>query len=137
MHNSTPMNQIFLTDREASENLFPFTLIRSAAEIRVGILTIREKWEAYLGTSVSLVSNLEPIPEGTALLSTSIIPSKEFISSLFQNGKLSDNPDWNAVKLIKYPWHIFQWNDWAIRQDFSLVTQGRRSAAIPGSVQTS
>jgi UDP-N-acetylglucosamine diphosphorylase/glucosamine-1-phosphate N-acetyltransferase len=31
------------------ENLFPFTLTRQIQDIRVGILTIREKWEAYLG----------------------------------------------------------------------------------------
>ncbi|HEU4471936.1 MAG TPA: putative sugar nucleotidyl transferase, partial [Flavisolibacter sp.] len=31
------------------ENLFPFTLTRQIQDIRVGILTIREKWERYLG----------------------------------------------------------------------------------------
>src|SRR5215216_1958642 len=31
------------------ENLFPFTLTRQIQDIRVGILTIREKWEHYLG----------------------------------------------------------------------------------------
>ena len=31
------------------ENLFPFTLTRQIQDIRVGILTIREKWELYLG----------------------------------------------------------------------------------------
>jgi UDP-N-acetylglucosamine diphosphorylase/glucosamine-1-phosphate N-acetyltransferase len=30
-------------------NLFPFTLTRQVQDIRVGILTIREKWETYLG----------------------------------------------------------------------------------------
>ncbi|MDQ3682107.1 MAG: glucose-1-phosphate thymidylyltransferase, partial [Bacteroidota bacterium] len=30
------------------ENLFPFTLTRQIQDIRVGILTIREKWEQYL-----------------------------------------------------------------------------------------
>lgn len=31
------------------EHLFPFTLTRQIQDIRVGILTIREKWERYLG----------------------------------------------------------------------------------------
>lgn len=30
-------------------NLFPFTLTRQVQDIRVGILTIRQKWEMYLG----------------------------------------------------------------------------------------
>ncbi|ULQ53895.1 putative sugar nucleotidyl transferase [Flavihumibacter fluvii] len=33
------------------ENLFPFTLTRRIQDIRVGILTIREKWEQSLGLS--------------------------------------------------------------------------------------
>jgi UDP-N-acetylglucosamine diphosphorylase / glucose-1-phosphate thymidylyltransferase / UDP-N-acetylgalactosamine diphosphorylase / glucosamine-1-phosphate N-acetyltransferase / galactosamine-1-phosphate N-acetyltransferase len=31
------------------ENLFPFTLTRKIQDIRIGILTIREKWEQWLG----------------------------------------------------------------------------------------
>ncbi|EAY31587.1 GlmU family protein [Microscilla marina] len=34
-------------------NLKPFTLVRPVACIRVGILTIAQKWEKYLGTQVS------------------------------------------------------------------------------------
>jgi UDP-N-acetylglucosamine diphosphorylase/glucosamine-1-phosphate N-acetyltransferase len=34
------------------------------------------------------------------------------------------------VKTIQHPWDIFQLNDWAIRQDFELLTQKRKSQAI-------
>lgn len=34
------------------------------------------------------------------------------------------------VKQIQYPWDIFQMNDWAIRQDFALLTKGRTSQKI-------
>lgn len=40
------------------------------------------------------------------------------------------------IKEIKYPWHIFQLNDWALRQDFALLTHKRRSQAIPKSNKT-
>lgn len=44
------MNKIVFTEEFCSpENLFPFTLTRQIQDIRVGILTIREKWELYLG----------------------------------------------------------------------------------------
>ncbi|RIV42146.1 GlmU family protein [Flagellimonas pelagia] len=46
------MNYI-LSDGYQREDLFPFTFTRPVCEIRVGILTIREKWEKWLGTSVS------------------------------------------------------------------------------------
>lgn len=131
------MNQIFLTDREIKDNLFPFTLTRSAADLRVGILTIREKWEAYLGEMISLADDIETIPDGVTLLSANIVPSQEFTSSLFRDGIISDDPEWNSVKIVQYPWHIFQWNDWAIRQDFKLITRGRLSAPVPACVMAS
>ena len=43
------MKKIVFTEEFCSpENLFPFTLTRQVQDIRVGILTIREKWERYL-----------------------------------------------------------------------------------------
>ena len=43
------MKKIVFTEEFCSpENLFPFTLTRQIQDIRVGILTIREKWERLL-----------------------------------------------------------------------------------------
>lgn len=48
------MNYI-LFDGDVQGNLLPFTYTRPVADIRVGILTIREKWEHFLGyTTTSL-----------------------------------------------------------------------------------
>ncbi len=41
------MNYI-LIDSEVRTSLLPFTFTRPVAEIRIGILTLREKWETYL-----------------------------------------------------------------------------------------
>lgn len=40
---------VFTEEFCAPQNLFPFTLTRQIQDIRVGILTIREKWEMLLG----------------------------------------------------------------------------------------
>ena len=40
------MNVILFDDQFAGD-LLPFTFTRPAAELRVGILTIREKWERF------------------------------------------------------------------------------------------
>lgn len=46
------MNKILFTEEYCQpENLYPFTLTRQIQDIRVGILTIREKWEKALGLS--------------------------------------------------------------------------------------
>lgn len=44
------MNKILFTEEFCQpENLLPFTLTRQIQDIRIGILTIREKWEMMLG----------------------------------------------------------------------------------------
>jgi UDP-N-acetylglucosamine diphosphorylase / glucose-1-phosphate thymidylyltransferase / UDP-N-acetylgalactosamine diphosphorylase / glucosamine-1-phosphate N-acetyltransferase / galactosamine-1-phosphate N-acetyltransferase len=129
------MNQVFLTDNEVKENLFPFTLLRSAADIRIGILTIREKWNFYSGNQVNVAGDPLSIPDNATIVSANIIPSAAFVDSLVKDGQISDNPLWTSVKIIQYPWHIFMWNDWAIREDFALVTRKRESQPVPGSVQ--
>src|SRR5262249_9955277 len=44
------MDKIIFTEEFCQpENLHPFTLTRQIQDLRVGILTIREKWEKVLG----------------------------------------------------------------------------------------
>ncbi len=44
------MKKIVFTEEFCQpENLFPFTLTRRIQDIRIGLLTIRQKWELYLG----------------------------------------------------------------------------------------
>jgi UDP-N-acetylglucosamine diphosphorylase/glucosamine-1-phosphate N-acetyltransferase len=128
------MNHFFLSDRETTANLFPFTLTRSAADIRIGILTIREKWKMLLGFDVHVLSTDDIIPPSASLLSAAIVPTSDFIDSSLRDGMLAEEPDWSSVKILQHPWHIFQLNDWAIRQDFRLVTKGRKSQDIPKNV---
>ena len=49
------MNYI-LFDGTVREALLPFTFTRPVAEIRIGILTIREKWEKYLGYTTTTLT---------------------------------------------------------------------------------
>ena len=49
------MNYI-LFDGTARDALLPFTFTRPVADIRVGILTIREKWEKYLGNTTTTIT---------------------------------------------------------------------------------
>ena len=49
------MNYI-LFDGPSRNQLLPFTYTRPVAEIRVGILTIREKWETYLQATTTTVT---------------------------------------------------------------------------------
>ena len=49
------MNYI-LFDGPARKKLLPFTYTRPVADLRIGILTIREKWEKHLGSTTSTIT---------------------------------------------------------------------------------
>ena len=77
------MNYI-LFDGPSRNNLLPFTYTRPVAEIRIGILTIREKWEAYLGfTTTTLteeyLSDKYPMVEmdENVMINASYLPNTE------------------------------------------------------------
>jgi UDP-N-acetylglucosamine diphosphorylase/glucosamine-1-phosphate N-acetyltransferase len=42
--------------------------------------------------------------------------------------------DHAAVKRVEHPWQLMLWNDAMIREDFELVTQGRRSQSLSTTV---
>jgi UDP-N-acetylglucosamine diphosphorylase/glucosamine-1-phosphate N-acetyltransferase len=76
------MNYI-LFDGAVRNQLLPFTFTRPVADIRVGILTIREKWEAYLGFTTTTVTEAylaEKYPmvemERNILINSSFLPSE-------------------------------------------------------------
>jgi len=71
------MNYI-LSDGIQRKALLPFTFTRPVSEIRIGILTIREKWEKYLNTSISFKTEeylSEKFPMEKASKNTVIVAS--------------------------------------------------------------
>ena len=79
------MNYI-LFDGPVRNQLLPFTYTRPVADIRVGILTIREKWEQYLKTTTTTVtedylSDKYPMVEmeENIMLNASYLPNPELI----------------------------------------------------------
>src|SRR5690606_30450383 len=79
------MNYI-LFDGPSRNNLFPFTFTRPVADIRVGILTIREKWEQYLGYTTTTItedylSDKYPMVEmeSNVLINASYLPNVELV----------------------------------------------------------
>ncbi len=88
------MNYI-LFDGTVRNALLPFTFTRPVADIRVGILTIREKWEKYLGTTTTTLTEeylSEKFPmvemERNVMINSAFLPNDvlvEMVKSLEQN----------------------------------------------------
>lgn len=96
------MNYI-LFDGPARKKLLPFTYTRPVADLRIGILTIREKWEKHLGSTTSTVTEeylSEKFPmvefEENVMINASYIPTEilvEQVLDLQVNQALFDGDD--------------------------------------------
>ncbi|MDD2530367.1 MAG: GlmU family protein [Bacteroidales bacterium] len=78
-----------LFDDVARKSLKPFTYIRPVCDIRIGILTIREKWEKYLGETTSTLteeylSNKYPIifADSMTLINGSVCPTPKLVEAV-------------------------------------------------------
>ena len=173
------MQKIIFTEEYCKpENLHPFTYTRHIQDIRIGILTIREKWERYLkilsankwedhyldneqsikiekgiGRDDYLLIHANVLPTAAVISKIKKLKNGEFLFSGTEGGvaykfsnkevlglhkiKVSHSVEYRGdLKAIHYPWQIFQLNDWALREDFSLITGKRRSKAISGTNKT-
>lgn len=169
------MEKIVFTEEFCQpENLHPFTLTRQIQDIRVGILTIREKWEKMLGLPsfdrkeddykdlVLAVHIDEAVANGPCyMIHGNLLPTAELVVAVrkLKNGEFLEAENGGSlvyritaadiidrykikagipvtfkgeIKTVCFPWEIFQLNDWAIREDFELLTSGRKSVAIAG-----
>lgn len=160
------MNYI-LFDGPARKALLPFTFTRPVADILIGILTIRQKWELYLGSTTTTLTEeylSEKFPmvemEQNVMINASFLPTPnlvEIIQNLGSNQAVfkgeeviafftneeQEEVDFEAYEIIEYQddcltvehtWDIFSKNSAALRADFELLTQDRKSQPIPKSV---
>lgn len=162
------MNYI-LFDGPARNALLPFTFTRPVADILVGIMTIRQKWEMRLGSTTTTLTEeylSEKFPmvemEENIMINASFLPNTilaEMVSNLKHNQAIfkgedviafytdenQETVDFDSYEIIEFEndciriehtWDIFSKNDAAIREDFELLTEDRKSQPIPKSVNT-
>ena len=136
------------------ESLFPLTYTRPIAEIRIGILTIREKWAKYLATNLSVETAdylqqkfPKKLEEDNVFINGGLCPNRELVEAIqllsdgeglyFENTLLAYR---NAANLkvnftakftrVEKLWHIFQYNETELQSDFDLLTTGRSSQSL-------
>lgn len=153
------MNLILFDDPLVRTALLPFTFTRPVADIRVGILTIREKWERWLQTQASFqtVDYLQkkyPARSGNSnlLINGAVCPDENLVAAirnmqphtfLAQGTRLiaalepteemsaSNTIEYTgAITVIDKTWKIFKENAAQLKLDFKHITAGRKSASI-------
>ncbi len=114
------------TDDHCREQLFPLTLTRHTAAIRIGIMTIQDKWDLAL--------TMFPKLKLPGRIPADIIPGHAFFDTLNNKGWEETIADAGLYKVLKHPWDITQYNDWSLRQDFEMLVKGRQTAIISDTV---
>ena len=157
------MNYI-LFDGPVREQLLPFTYTRPVADIRLGMTTLREKWEFFLRQKTSTLTRdylAEKFPlkteEKNILINASVIPDARLIEQIRKLGEgqalvkdevmialfvhardvesmedtepeavLCEAP----VRRLQHVWEIFSMNNDLLREDFAVLTKGRKSLPL-------
>ena len=165
------MNYILFDDATRFQ-LFPFTHTRPIADIRCGIITMRERWEKLLKATTSTLTDsyLQPVyhlssGNDNLLINASIFANDDLakevshlkegrklmqedvlIAARFSNAEIHfHNLETHVAKLtpksyegkmyrLQNSWDIFSQNERAIREDFDLLTKGKKSQEIPKHV---
>jgi len=140
------------------ENYYPLTYTRPISDFRIGILTIKEKWEKYYkSVSVQTVDYLSvkfplKLQKDNLWIDSKTLPSKALITeleslrvgeALEKNGKvvafrsaIFDLPKMNRIdshvefNTVENVWDIFSDNDREIESDFKLLTKRRKSKSL-------
>lgn len=135
---------------EARGNLKPFTYIRPIAEIRLGILTIREKWEHFDFScgfdSVSYLEKKFPKKATDFSVNATVLPSKHLVEqiinlkpgeALIHDGLfIAGKVDGVAVALegdvdhVQHTWDIFSMNRDQIIADLELIKSKRKFVEV-------
>jgi UDP-N-acetylglucosamine diphosphorylase/glucosamine-1-phosphate N-acetyltransferase len=153
------MNVILFDDPVVRAALLPFTFTRPVANLRVGILTIDEKWHRWLrvppsyqtelylqqkfpviSTHDNLLINGAVCPDENLVAAVTNLPAGHFlvkdqllVAARQPKGEMSEANTHNygpELTVIDKTWKIFKENGAQIKIDFALLTAGRKSAPI-------
>ena len=98
---------ILLDDLLFNESLYPFGALKSIVHIRIGILTIFEKWQSVFPGEV-FISSQQLKNADTSLFNkipANIIPSTNFLKQISK--EKTSFPLIDDCKILNYPWQIF------------------------------
>lgn len=107
--------------------LHPIGVGERLGEILLGILTMEQRWQYFNQSLDNAHSDLEiSVPYNA-------IPTHDWLHNIIKNRGIGDTI---PLKLLEYPWQLYQLNEQMIKEDFQWITQNATSASIPAYVQT-
>ena len=94
------MNYI-LFDGTVRNSLLPLTFTKPVADLRIGILTIREKWETYLGfTTTTLTEDYLEEKFPMVEMAENVMINSSFLPTLSLAEKIMELKDKNSIQTV-------------------------------------
>ncbi|MEQ8555643.1 MAG: GlmU family protein [Cyclobacteriaceae bacterium] len=151
------MSIIFFDPADSRKTLLPLTYTRPISEIRIGVLTISEKWCAQLDTThygydtEEYLSNVFPKIKAdtqTLWINATVLPTNDLVEAIqalgshealmqkglvlalkgeSQDAVINKKSFEREIHVIRYPWDIFLQNGREIASDYAFVTSNRNS----------
>lgn len=149
------MSQLFFLETKGhSDSLYPFTLMRALADMPLGILTLRQKWNDTFAVSkpvrtkkrITLASGVLPeeklckqiwsLPTGRSLFTAngSWIATADEIKQIPRKPAANDVIYQHPISQILFPWDLLTHLTQSLQLDFSILTKGKRTSSIPKHV---
>jgi UDP-N-acetylglucosamine diphosphorylase/glucosamine-1-phosphate N-acetyltransferase len=150
--------RIVLSDSGLHKRFAPLTLTRPVGDLRMGMLTNSERWKLLSNAAIQYDTEAYLYPKFNAAnsenfqnqitINAALIPDKaiaEVILSLPENASLKydtltlakkgsgeNEVQWKGEKplIISQRWHLYQFNDIALKNDFQLLTANRKSQPL-------
>jgi UDP-N-acetylglucosamine diphosphorylase/glucosamine-1-phosphate N-acetyltransferase len=123
--------KIYLEESECKHDLQPLTAFRHTSDLRVGMLSIKEKWEMLL-PEVQIYTQQMPDDEGVITIPANLIPSRETVQFILNHfsAETIDGLNNSTFKFLHFPWQLYQFSDAESRLDFPLLTQNRKKSSV-------
>ncbi len=160
------MNFVLFDDSEKWKDFLPLAFTRPLSEIRIGILTIKEKWELFLKTECSYSTQkylsakyLLKEEKENVFINSGFCPGASLCEAILSlksgealmkgdqlialKGSLNDLQNASSLRKIEFSsetfsinhvWDLFQKNAEALKNDFELLTKGRKSQTLSSTV---
>lgn len=146
--------KIVLSDNGLHQRFAPLTLTRPVGDLRMGIFTNTERWKLLGGTDVfyeteAYLQGKFPISQYCDItINAALIPSRAIAGVIFslpenavlqfgdielaRKGSGTEEVQWLGEQplIISRRWHLYEFNDSALKQDFELITAGRTSQPL-------